>query len=154
MAGSGRRSDGTFAPGHNIGRRGRPRRNYSIAQALSVAADQPQSVDDDGDPLTHAQIAAEWLWTVVRDGIDERQKPEGGTERLVVSTKDRLAALNTILARIEPAWKVTPEDVAAETDERAQAAIRRLEQLSEDELTALKKAAGKLEGAPPDGTAR
>lgn len=145
MAGPNRTS---WKPGESGNRKGRPPRNYSIAHALSVAAEQPQSVDNEGNSLTEAQLAAKWLWDVVRTGFDKRALPSGETSdkdaklMLPVSTRDRLEALKTILSRIEPDYKLTDKNLDDDTgDEQAQRVIERLEGLSPEELAVLEKLA-------------
>ena len=134
-----RKPDGRFAPGNRAAdghRKGRPPRNYSVAHALSIAADQPQSVDDDGAPLTDAQLAARWLWRIVRHGVDVRRDGDGGEQPLPVSTKDRLAALQTILSRIEPPTSADPADLP---DAEPEQVMEQLDGLSDEELQVLEK---------------
>ena len=134
-----RRNDGTFQPGYSGNPKGRPPRNYSIAHALSVVANDPASIDDDGNPLTYAQVASQWLWRIVRDGIDRRSTPDGAPEFVQVGTKDRLNALVTILNRIEPDYKLTPDQVDAMSDEEAEQVLEKLDDLSDEELAVLEK---------------
>lgn len=135
---SHRNPDGTFQPGHKYAR-GRPPRNYCIAHALSIAANEAVSVDDNGEPLTNAQLATRWLWRVVREGVDSRRLPDGGEQVQPVATKDRLAALQTILARIEPGVKLD-QAKDDEDDAEVQAIVQRLEGLSDEELALLERA--------------
>lgn len=125
-------------PGNKIAS-GRPPRNYSIAQALSIAADQQVSIDDEGKPLTRANIAAAWLWRVVAEGLDSRRDPDGGDVLTPVGTRDRMEALKTILSRIEPGLKLTDSPPADDDDETSAETIRKLDELSDDELKVLEK---------------
>ena len=127
MARNGRKPDGTFARGHRLSP-GRPPRNYSIAHALSVYAEEATTTDD-GETLTRAQWAARWLWSVVSSGRDRNQE---------VSFRDRLQALQTILSRIEPEYKLKPEDMADLGDEAREVA-EQVAQLSPAELQVLAK---------------
>lgn len=124
---TGRDERGFFIKGNKIAT-GRPPRNYSISHAISLAAELPQSVDNEGNQLTDAQLAARWLWEVVRTGIDTRKNPDGkGELHVPVCTRDRLAALATILNRIEPEWKskipIQPHDDDAEPLEKEMAKL-------------------------------
>lgn len=148
MATKGRNPDGTFAPGHQFSK-GRPPRNYSIAHSLSIAANQPQTIDDDGNPLTDAQLAAKWLWEVVRTGLDRRKSEDGDEQLLPVSTRDRMEALKTILSRIEPEYKLTDKNMGDATDEELEEQVQKLDNLTDEELAVLEKLATGKGGKKP-----
>ena len=122
----GRNSEGRFTSGNQHGR-GRPPRNYSISHALALAAEEPESVDDHGNTLTKAQVAARFLWDVV-----STRKWNGKD----VSFKDWLCALQTILSRIEPVVKLTAGELQAEEEKEF---VERLQDLSPEELKVLQK---------------
>ena len=140
-----------FKPGQSGNPAGRPPNRYSITHALRVVGDMPQSVDDDGTPLTDAQLAARWLWGVVRTGRDERRSEDGGAESVAVSTKDRMAALQTILGQLEPTRNLDPSRLL--DDEQAEEVASKLDNLSDDELALLEKIGvgkGKADQDKPD----
>ena len=126
---AGRNSDGTFKHGHS-GIGGRKPKLYSIAMALTRFADQPESVDDDGNPVTAATMAGRWLWTCVLTGRD-------GTEP--IRFRDRLAAFVEIRRAIEPDPR--GGEVGQSDDQQDDFSL-----LNDDELRAveqlLRKAAG------------
>ena len=132
-----RKPRGRWKPGESGNPKGRPPKNYSIANALSLAAEQPQSVDDEGSPLTNAQLAADWIWRVVREGRDRRLSEDGDPEYRVVATKDRLQALQSILSRIEPDVKVNLSDLDDD----------QLERSAEQILAEVRRNAGRAETA-------
>lgn len=127
MSSNGRDERGWFTKNNKIGNKGRPPRNYSIAHAMSIVAESPESVDNDGNPLTKAQAAAIWLWDRVFDAK--------------LAFRDRLDALKTILSRIEPEFKLTEKQMAEVTDEGARLEIEKLSKLSPEELSVLEKIA-------------
>ncbi len=97
--------NGRFAQGHRFSR-GRPPRSYSITSALATIGDLPETIDDDGNTITKAQMAARWLWKCV---LDEE-----------LSYRDRLSALETVLSRIEPKVTLTGKDFDDVTDSEAE----------------------------------
>ena len=124
---------GRFQPGNKIAT-GRPPREYSVAHALAIAARRPESWSDDGEPVTNAQIAADWLWQVVRTGRDERVGDDGERETVAVSSRDRMHALQTVLARIEPTLKIDPSEMP---DDEADQVADNLDNLTDDQLKLL-----------------
>ena len=120
------RRNGQFTPGHRFAK-GRPPRSYSITSALAAIADEPQTIDDDGNPITNAHAAAQWLWKCV---LDEE-----------LSYRDRLNALETVLNRVEPKITLTGKDIDDVTDSEAELVIAKLDELSTDELKILEKLA-------------
>lgn len=128
MAGPGHTPEGRFARGNKWGK-GRPPRNYSIAHAMSVYAEEGTTTDD-GESLTRAQWAAKWLWGVVTSGQDRGKE---------VGFKDRLSGLQTILSRIEPMVKLTETDIRNMSEGEAEEVVRNLESLSDEELKVLEK---------------
>lgn len=101
MEGNGRQSDGRFAHGHKFSK-GRPPRNYSIASAVSAIADTPETIDNEGNTLTKAQLAARWLWDRV---LDDK-----------LSFRDRLEAFKSVRACIEPDFKLKDEHMGDNAD--------------------------------------
>lgn len=110
MSNDDRRKGGLFAPGNKIGRLGgRPPRDYCIAHEMAAIAKQADTIDDQGNTLTGAQIASKWVWDIIKTGLD-RRRPASGTgadEVTPVGTQSRLEALKLVLSRIEPDYKLT-----------------------------------------------
>ena len=136
--------NGKFAKGNKVGvgnsNAGRPPRDYSIAHALSQAAKQAETVDDDGTVLTKAQVAARWLWECVLN-------PN-------LSFRDRLEAFKTVVNRIEPDYSLKlRESQVGDGEEASEETPLDLTRLSDDEirvaLAILDRA--KADGGKPGG---
>ena len=126
VADGGHKPGGGFAPGHKYSR-GRPPRNYSIAHALSLAAEEPESVDDHGNPLTKAQVLSKRLFKILLSGMWQGEK---------ISYRDWLQTFIHVQTVLEPAQRITPgESYAAEQEEMA----KQLDHLSDEELAVLEK---------------
>ncbi len=94
---------------------------------MAAIADEPKTIDNDGNVITNAQAAAQWLWKCV---LDEE-----------LSYKDRLHALEMLLNHTEPKVTLTDKDFDDVTDSEAELVITKLEELSTEELEILRKLA-------------
>lgn len=116
MDGNVHDSRGKFKRGNKAAARhhagGRKPRRFSVSRALAIAADEVEDIDKEGAPLTNAQVAARWLWEVVRTGKDRGE---------LVSSRDRMEAMKLATSIAEPSHSLVKAlEQEREADERQQ----------------------------------
>lgn len=93
------RSETTWRAGQSGNPGGRPPgRGYGMTRALRKVCERAETIDDDGNPVSNAMLAANLMWDWFLTGTAERD--DGTVEQLRVM--DRVRILESILRQIEP----------------------------------------------------